>query len=83
MFATFIIGYNHAPPVLNFSNFNGSHFRSAGSWMDNIDRLHTLCTMHRRCVAAFSTGLLNIPTPVDQDLDGREVQTHIKIDALG
>ena len=49
----------------------------------NIDGLlHMLCTMYLRCVAALSSGLWNIPTPVDQVLDGRVIQTHIKIDAL-
>ena len=44
--------------------------------------LHILGTMYRWCVAAFSSGLWNTPIPVDQVLDGRVVQTHVKIDAL-
>ena len=40
-----------------------------------------LGTMIRLCVAAFSSGLWNIPTPVRQVL-GRVVQTHVKIDAF-
>ena len=35
-----------------------------------------LGTTYRWYVAAFSSGLLNIPTHVDQVLDGRVVQTH-------
>ena len=41
-----------------------------------------LGTMYRWCVAAFSSDLCNIHTPVDQVLDGRVVQTHVNIDAL-
>ena len=37
-----------------------------------------MCRWH----VAFSSGLRNIPTPVDQVLDGRIVQMHVKIDAL-
>ena len=61
--------------------WTGSHFRPAGSWMDiSTD----CCTYWVQCVgvAAFSCGLLNIPTPVDQILDGCIVQTHVKIYAL-
>ena len=38
--------------------------------------------MYRWCVAAFRSDLRNIPTSVDQVLDGRVVQTHVKIDVL-
>ena len=41
-----------------------------------------LGTMYQWCVTAFSSGLWNIPTPIDQVLDCHVVQTHIKIDAL-
>ena len=41
-----------------------------------------LGTMYQWCVAAFSSGLWNIPTPVNQILDGRVVQTYVKIDAF-
>ena len=34
------------------------------------------------CVAAFRSGLWNIPTLIDQVLDGHVVQTHVKIDTL-
>ena len=44
--------------------------------------ISTDCKMYRRCVAALSSGLWNIPTSVDQVLDGRIVQMHVKIDAL-
>ena len=44
--------------------------------------LHMLGTMYRWCVDAFNTGLWNIPTPVDQVLHGRVIQTHVKIDTL-
>ena len=39
-----------------------------------------LRTMYRWCVAAFSSGLWNIPTPVDQVLDGHIVQTHVRVE---
>ena len=32
--------------------------------------------------AAFSSGLWNIPTPIDQVLDGHVVQTHVEIDRM-
>ena len=38
--------------------------------------------MYRWCVAAFSSGMCNIPTTVDQVLDGPVIQKHVKIDAL-
>ena len=38
--------------------------------------------MYRWCVTVFSIGLWNIPTTVDQVLDGHVVQTHVKFDAL-
>ena len=38
--------------------------------------------MNWRCVAAFSSGLWNIPTPVNQVLDCQVVQMHVNIDAL-
>ena len=38
--------------------------------------------MYRWCIAAFSSGLWNIPTPVDQVLDDRLVQTRVKIDII-
>ena len=41
-----------------------------------------LGTMYWWCVAAFSSGLWNILIPVDQVLDGRVVQTHVKIEVL-
>ena len=36
-------------------------------------------TMYRLCIAASSSGLWNILTPVDQVLDARIVQMHVKI----
>ena len=41
-----------------------------------------LDTMYRWCITAFNSGLWNIPTPVNQVLDGHTVQTHVKIDAV-
>ena len=41
-----------------------------------------LVTMYQWCVVAFSSDLWNIPTLVDQVLDGRVIQAHVKIDAL-
>ena len=43
---------------------------------------HVGHTVSRLCVAAFSSGLWNIPTPLDQVLDGRMVQMLVKIDTL-
>ena len=37
--------------------------------------------MYRLCVATFSSGLWNIVTPLDQILDGRVIQTDVKIGA--
>ena len=64
--------------------WTGSHCTPEGSWMDITgELLHMLGTIYRWWVLAFSSGLWNIPTtPVDQVLDGRVVQTHVKIDAL-
>ena len=44
--------------------------------------LHIFGTVYRWCVAAFSSSLWNIPTHIDQFLDGRLAQTHVKIDSL-
>ena len=41
-----------------------------------------LGTMYRWNVAAFNSGLWNIPTPADQVLNSCIVQMHVKIDAL-
>ena len=38
--------------------------------------------MYRWCASVFSSSLWNIPTPIDHVLDGRVVQTRVKIDAL-
>ena len=60
----------------NFSHLKGVTFRPVGSWMDNIST--DCCTCWAKCIGgviAFSNGLWNIPTPVDQVLD-------VKIDAL-
>ena len=43
---------------------------------------HMLVTMYQWSVNAFSSGLCNIPTPVNQVLHGRIVQTNVKIDTL-
>ena len=48
--------------------------------MDGL--LHVLRTMYQWCVAAFSSGLWNIPIPIDQTLDSHEVQMQVKTDAL-
>ena len=44
--------------------------------------LHMLGTMYLWYTATFSSGLWNIPTPVDQVLDGHILQMHVKIDTL-
>ena len=41
-----------------------------------------LRTMYRWCVAAFISGLWNIPIPIDQVLTSHKVQMHVKTDAL-
>ena len=66
----------------NFSHLNGRivGLREAGWTNRRIAAM--LGTMYQWCVAAFSSGLWNIPTPVHQVLDGRVVQTHVKIDSL-
>ena len=51
----------------------GSHCRPAGH-IDGL--LHMLGTMYPWCVAAFRNGLSNIPTPIDEVVDRRVVQTH-------
>ena len=61
----------------------GSHSRPCVKLEGYINGLlHMLGTMYRWYVADFSSGLWNIPTPIDQVLDGRVVQTNVKIDAL-
>ena len=67
----------------NFSHLNGVALYDCGTLDGHIDRLlHMLGIMYRWCVAAFSSGLWNITTPVDQVLDGHIVQMHVKINAL-
>ena len=67
----------------NSAIWTGSHCRPAGSWMDvSTDCCTMLGTVYRWCVAAFSSGLWNIPIPIDQVLDGYVIQMHIKMDAL-
>ena len=62
----------------------GPYCRPAG----NLTDISTdCCTYRAQCklsvmVAAFSSGLWNIHTPIDHILGGRIVQTHVKIDAL-
>ena len=59
----------------------GSHCRPVGSWMV-ISMLHMLGTVYQWYVTAFSSGLWNIPTPINKVLDSRVVQMHVKIDTL-
>ena len=67
----------------NFSYLNGVTLYAYGKLDGHMDGvLHMLGTVYRWCVAAFSSVLWNILTPVGQVLDGRVVQTHVKIDAL-
>ena len=81
---------HHAPTMSTYSCWTTStiwtvsHCRPVGSWMDISTDYCTCwaqCT-YRWCVAAFSSGLWNIPTPLDQVLDGLVVQMHINIDTL-
>ena len=80
--------HSHTSPTSTYcyrttSYFNGVALRTCGKLDGHIDGMqHMLGTMYRWCVAAFSSGLWNIPTPVDQVLDGRVIQTHVKIDAF-
>ena len=67
----------------NFNHLNGVSLQACEKLDGHIDvLLNMLVTMYPWCVAAFSSGLWNILTPVDQVLDGRIVQTKVKIDAL-
>ena len=67
----------------NLSHLNGVALQACGKLAGHFDGLlHMLGTMYWWCVAAFCSGLWNIPTPIDQVLDGHVVQMHIKIDAL-
>ena len=82
--ATFTLGYNHASPTSTYSCrttsaiWTESHC-TTGSWMD----LSTdCCTCWAQCIAAFRSGLWNIPISLDEVLDGRAVQTHVKIDGF-
>ena len=62
-----------------FSHLKREAFYTCGKLDGHIDEfLHMLGTMYRWCVAAVSSGLCNIPTPVDQVLGVHVVQ----IDAL-
>ena len=42
-----------------------------------------LGTMYQSCVAAFNSCLWNVPIPIDQVLDDRIVQMHVKIAGSG
>ena len=67
----------------NFSHLNGVALWVCGKLDEHTGGLlHMLGTMYRWCVAAFSSCLGNIPTPIDHVLDGPIVQTHVKIDAF-
>ena len=65
-----------------FSHLNKIALYTCGKLDEHNGLLHMLGSMYRWCVAAFSSVLWNIPTSVDQVLDGRVVQMHVKIDAL-
>ena len=63
----------------NFSRLN----RVCGKLDGHTDGLlHMSGTLYPWCVAAFSNGTWNIPTLVNQVLDGRLVQTYVNINAL-
>ena len=89
VFATFTLGYNHTPPMSThtpveqlqpFERGRIVDLREAGWHIDRL--LHMVGTVYRWCVVAFSSGLWNIPTPMNQVLDGHLVQMHVTIDAL-
>ena len=66
-------------PVFAIWAFEQGCIVGLGSWMDiSMD----YCTMYQWCVAAVSSGLWNIPTPVDQVLDDCIAQMHVKINTL-
>ena len=65
-----------------FERYRIEGLREAGWKYRRIDVQYMFVIMYRRFVAAFSCGLWNIPAPVDLVLDGRVVQTHVKIDAF-
>ena len=85
---SYMLGYNHAPrlvctPIKQLQPFQGvalQAFNMLNGYTDGM--LHMLGIMYRWCVAAFSSDLWNIPTQVDQVMDGRVAQTNVNIDAL-
>ena len=57
-----------------FGRLDGVALQACRKLDGHIDELlHMLGTKYRWRVAAFSSGLWNIPTPVDQVLDGRGI----------
>lgn len=67
----------------NCSHLNGVSLWACGKLDGHIDGLlHMLGTMYRWCVATFSSGLSNIPSPVDQAPDVRVVHINVNIDAM-
>ena len=70
-------------PVEQLQPFEGARIVGCRKLDGYIDEsLHMLRTIYPWCVASFSRGLWNITTHIEQVLDGRVVQTHVKIEAL-
>ena len=71
--------------VLQLNNFGHSNrvtLYACRKLDGHIDRLLHSWAQYRWCVPTSSSGLWNIPTPIDRVLDGHIVQMHVKIDAL-
>ena len=83
MFATFNPGYTVPRRRVGTPVEQLQPLYACGKLDGHIGRLlHMLGTVYRWCVAVFISSLWNIPTPVNQVLDARIVQTCVKIDAL-
>ena len=68
----------------NSTIWTGSHCRHAARWMVISTRRNAAHFGYNVSVwvVAFSSGLWKISTSVDQVLNGRVLQTHVKIDAM-
>ena len=81
------LGYNHArwrvhepTPLEQFQPLEQGHIVSL--WEAGWTYRRVAAHVGHSGVSAFSSGLWNISTPVDQVLDGHVIQTQVKIDAL-
>ena len=79
------LSYSPLEPRFADSNSAGieGFFQSVKILNGYIDGLlHILGTMYRWCVTTFSSSLWNISIPLEHVLDGRAIQSYVKIDAL-